>query len=73
MKNGIIKIVSAHKLQESQREKLEIVVKNKHNEDIEFIYEIDENIIGGFRIEDGYQVYDSSILHRLSEVKKQMK
>lgn len=73
MENKTIKIVSAHNLSASQKAKLEKAVCFNHGENLEFVYELDENVIGGFKIVDGYDVFDATVISKIQSIKKQIK
>ncbi|MFI3167447.1 MAG: F0F1 ATP synthase subunit delta [Bacillota bacterium] len=73
MENKTIKIVSAHQLSKVQQAKLEKSVITNHGENLDFVYEIDESVIGGFKIVDGYDVFDATVLSKVISIKKQIK
>ncbi len=73
MENKTIKIVSAHQLSQVQKTRLEKAVCLNHGENLEFVYEIDENVIGGFKIVDGYDVFDATVISKVQSIKKQIK
>ncbi len=73
MENKAIKIVSAHQLSEDQKTKLQSAICEKLGVKCDFAYAIDENVIGGFKIVDGYDVYDATVVSKIASVKKQIK
>ncbi len=73
MENKTIKIVSAHQLSDNQKAKLEKAVRACHGENLDFVYELDESVIGGFKIVDGYDVFDATVQSKILSVKKQIK
>ncbi len=73
MEDKTIRIVSAHQLSKEQQTRLENAVCEKHGKNLDFVYEIDENVIGGFKIVNGYDVFDATVASKVASIKKQIK
>ena len=71
-KEGIIRsnIVSAVELTDTVKKKITTKLENQTKKTVESNYFVDEKIIGGFIAKVGDTVYDSSIKHQLSLLRK---
>ncbi|NOZ47522.1 MAG: ATP synthase F1 subunit delta [Chlorobi bacterium] len=67
-----IVLTTAHTLEEKQKEKIKVLIKNEVNSKIDLTEVVNSNIIGGFilRIED--LQYDASVKAELQKVKKKL-
>lgn len=67
-----VRIYSASKLSATSAGKIEAFFKKKHSDKVEFSYETDPTLIGGFLAIDGEEYYDASVKGQLSLVKRNL-
>lgn len=67
-----IKVTGAVELDNSEKEDIQNKLKEKLNKEINIAYEVDDSIIAGliYKIED--DVLDTSFIHKLEELKKEL-
>jgi len=67
-----VRVIMAAELSDSEKKKIEIAWLKKTGGVLRpFVYEIDENLIGGIRIEDGTEIFDASVKGQLARIRKQ--
>lgn len=67
-----IDVTSAHELSDQEVERVASAMKKVTGKDVKLSYSVDEDLIGGLRIQVGSTVYDGSILSSLEKLKSQM-
>lgn len=63
-----IDVTSAKPLSASAVKKIEKVFSAKHKEQVEFVYHIDESIIGGILVIDGEKYYDGTVRSQIDRI-----
>lgn len=70
----VIAVTSAAELSPAQIKKIEKVFSSKHkNEQIEFVYKIDKELIGGILVVDGDKYYDGTVRTQLDRINTEFK
>ncbi len=67
-----VKVTSAVELTESEKQKLKSKLESAYNCKVELEYSIDKSLLGGMVVDIDGKVMDSSLRHRLREVKEVM-
>lgn len=73
-KAGVVRVdvASAHELAEADQESIAAAMKKVTGKDVKLSYSVDENLIGGLRLQAGSTVYDGSILSSLEQLRHRM-
>lgn len=68
-----IKLVSAKPLSDDMIAEIKSKLKNSSEtkSDVDIEFEVDEKLIGGFKIEIGDKLYDASVAHKLERLRKE--
>ncbi len=74
-KISTVNLVTASKLSDSTIESIrqKLLASNATDQNVELIAKVDPNLIGGFVIEFEDKLYDASVAHKLSLLKKEFK
>lgn len=67
-----ITVVTAKKLDDKTKNKIEKIFRAKHSDTVNFIYEVDFAVLGGCLIIDGEKYYDATIEGQLARLKKEL-
>lgn len=65
-------IISAQALSSTQKAKLEKAIAKKAGSKLKFVYETDENVIGGIRVTFGSNEFDATLKNKLQLLKKEL-
>ena len=68
-----LRVLSSKPLSQESKEKIEILFRKKVEGQAEFVYEIDESLIGGIKVFDGSIVYDGTISGKLEQIKQSLR
>ena len=73
-KAGVVRVevASAHELDAADQERIAKAMKKVTGKDVKLSYSLDDELIGGLRLQVGSTVYDGSILSSLEQLKNQM-
>ncbi|MBQ9715255.1 MAG: F0F1 ATP synthase subunit delta [Clostridia bacterium] len=68
-----LRVLSSKPLSQESKEKIEILFRKKVEGQADFVYEIDESLIGGIKVFDGSIVYDGTISGKLEQIKQSLR
>ena len=70
---SLIKLTSATEIGSEMAEAIKSKLKNSSEtmENVDLAFDVDENLIGGFKIEIGDKLYDASVAHKLELLRKE--
>lgn len=68
-----LRVLSSKPLSQESKEKIEILFRKKVEGQVDFVYEIDESIIGGIKVFDGSIVYDGTISGKLEQIRQSLR
>ena len=68
-----VDVASAHQLSSQEQKRLEDAMQKVTGKDVKLSYSVDEELIGGLRLQVGSTVYDGSILSSLDQLKSRMR
>lgn len=73
-KAGVVSVdvASAHELAETDQKLIAAAMKKVTGKDVKLSYSVDENLIGGLRLQVGSTVYDGSVLSSLEQLRHRM-
>ena len=73
-KAGVVRVdvASAHELAAADQKSIAAAMKKVTGKDVKLSYSVDENLIGGLRLQVGSTVYDGSILSSLEQLRHRM-
>jgi F-type H+-transporting ATPase subunit delta len=69
---SVAKVISARKLDETERKELEKQIANLTGETVEAQYEEDSSLLGGAVVQVGSTVYDGSVRGRLDRLREEL-
>lgn len=74
-KAGVVSVdvKSAYQLSSEEQRRLEEAMKKVTGKDVKLSYSVDEELIGGLRLQVGSKVYDGSILSSLEQLRSRMR
>lgn len=67
-----VQVFSAHPLDKEVKRRLEGAMAGVTQSDVKLSYELDENLIGGLKVQVGSTVYDGTIQTELQELRRQL-
>lgn len=70
---NVIKVFSSGALESDMKRKVEKSFRGKHDEPVEFVYDVDPTLIGGILVIDGDKYYDASVRGQLAVIKRNLK
>ena len=68
-----IKVISSDVLDADMKRKVEKSFRNKHEETVQFVYDVGPSLIGGILVIDGDKYYDASVRGQLAVIKRNLK
>ena len=68
-----IKVISSDVRDADMKRKVEKSFRNKHEETVQFVYDVDPSLIGGILVIDGDKYYDASVRGQLAVIKRNLK
>jgi len=73
-KAGVVRVevASAHELSAADQERIAQAMKKVTGKDVKLSYSVDDELIGGIRLQVGSTVYDGSIISSLEQLRNQM-
>jgi F-type H+-transporting ATPase subunit delta len=73
-KAGVVRVdvASAHELAETDQKRIAAAMKKVTGKDVKLSYSVDDELIGGLRLQVGSTVYDGSVLSSLENLRHRM-
>ena len=65
-------VTTAVPLEKRLADKLKAALIKKHGREVEFVFEVEPQVIGGIRVVVGSQAIDATVAGKLAQVRKQL-
>lgn len=67
-----VNIQSAQELKEAQQKKIRSILEEKYGQELEFEWEVEPELIGGFKLSLGSIEYDASLKNKLIQLEEKL-
>ena len=72
--HGVLRarVVSAEELQQDAHDRIREIAAGSTGKEVKIDYDVDETLVGGFKLEIGSTIYDGSLQNQLDEIRRRL-